>query len=110
MEKYWFAQDLGTAGHLTPVVRCMLQRIVADPGLRALFIDVFSHRVPPSAVLSPSRLLAAAGTLLREGDISRPDVLREVGTIVAREYRRKRLARSPRYEAVPAPARGEAGP
>ena len=109
MEKYWFAQDLGTAGHLTPVVRCMLQRVVADPGLRALFIDVLSHRVRPSAVLSPSCLLAAAGTLLREGDASRLDVLHEVGTIVAKEYRRKRLARKPRYEPAPA-AGGGAGP
>jgi 2-polyprenyl-6-methoxyphenol hydroxylase-like FAD-dependent oxidoreductase len=100
-EKYWFAYDLGRAGPVTPVVRTMLQRIIADPRRLAQFVDIFSHRVKPSSVLSPPRLLATAAGLAWRGP-RRAEVLREVRGIVAEDLRRRRLATNPVFEKTPA--------
>jgi flavin-dependent dehydrogenase len=95
-EKYWFAQDLGTGGALPEVLAELLRRLDAK-GRFGDFVDVFNHRLRPSKVLTPPRLLAAAGSLLRRGDVDRRQVVRDVRTAVASEIRRQRLNRRPQY-------------
>jgi 2-polyprenyl-6-methoxyphenol hydroxylase-like FAD-dependent oxidoreductase len=96
-EKYWFAQDFGRGG-ATPAVFVEMARRLHEQGRFSQLIDVFNHRRRPSTLLSPARLLGAAGRLsLRSGTHSRRQVMNETREILSREMQRRRLNRRPVY-------------
>jgi flavin-dependent dehydrogenase len=107
-EHYWFATDLGKAGPL-PTVLPEVVRGLDSQGKASLMLDVQNHRVKPSNVLTPPRLLGAtARALVRRGS-DRRTILRDVGARLREEIRRRRLNRRPDYSA-PAEAAADAGP
>ena len=65
-------------------------------------LEVTSNRAQPSQVLSPPRLLGATGRLLARPGGDRRRVLREVGTLLREDTRRRVRNRRPAY--VPPPA------
>jgi flavin-dependent dehydrogenase len=98
-EHYWFAVDTGKAGPLPLVVPEITRRLVQQ-GKSDQLIDIFNHRVSPSEVLTPQRLLGATGRLLRRGGCDRRQVLREVRGLIAEDIQRQRLNKHPEYVAA----------
>jgi flavin-dependent dehydrogenase len=105
-EHYWFGSDIGSAGPVPAAMPEMIRRLHAR-GELDLLLNIQCHRVKPSRVLTPPRLLAATGRVLagRPGDRLR--VLRELGMLLTREARHRWLNRRPAY--APAGA-ADAGP
>jgi len=99
IEMHWFAADLGAAGPMPPVVVEMLDQLCASADGRRQFLDLFNHRMQPTTLLTPPRLLAATGRLLRRGDQQRREVLSGTLSIGRAEIGRRRLVRKPHYEA-----------
>src|SRR5439155_15351640 len=95
-EHYWFANDLGAAGPLPAVVREVLARLRAQ-GKAELALEINNHRLRPSQLLTPGRLLGATGRALLHERGRRLDVLHEVGDLVAREVHRRRLRWRPEH-------------
>ena len=104
---YWLATDMGKAGRV-PAVLPEIGRRLAEQGKIDLYIDLFTHRVMPSQVLTPPRVLGATGRLLARPGRDRRALLREVAALVAEDTRRKRLNRRPAYAA--AGVASDAGP
>ncbi|HWH33976.1 MAG TPA: NAD(P)/FAD-dependent oxidoreductase [Acidimicrobiales bacterium] len=95
-EMAWFAGDLGRDGTVPPVLVEILTSLAGKDDLDP-FLEIFSHRVAPSEVLTPPRLLAATARLLARGDHPRRQTLRQTRDIVTRDVRRQRLNRHPAY-------------
>jgi len=96
-EHYWLACDMGAAGAV-PVVLPELMRRLLDQGRIGSFLDLLTHRSRPSHVLTPPRILAATGRLLARPGVERGALMREVGSLVANNARRRRLNRRPLYQ------------
>lgn len=96
-EMHWFASDLGKAGTLSAPVSEMLRPLARDPELLRAWVDILNHRIAPSDVLTPARLLSATARLLRTGAHSRGDVMRDTWRLVAEQVRRKWLNRHPSF-------------
>jgi 2-polyprenyl-6-methoxyphenol hydroxylase-like FAD-dependent oxidoreductase len=105
---YWFATDLGDSGEVPLVVPEILGRLHAR-GRVGLLFDIQNHRVKPDQVLTPPRLLGAAGRLLLRNGTERARLLREVGALVADDMRRRRINKRPVF-AESTPATSDAGP
>ena len=101
-ERYWFAADLGAAGRL-PAVLPEIIRELNERGDGGSVLEVTSNRAQPSEVLTPPRLLAATGRLLARPGADRRRVLRETGTLLREDTRRRVRNRRPAY--APPPAR-----
>jgi 2-polyprenyl-6-methoxyphenol hydroxylase-like FAD-dependent oxidoreductase len=101
-EMAWFAHDLGRGGPVPPVVVELVRQVVGDPVQADRFFDVLNHRVRPSEILSPARLLAATARLLRRGEPARARVLEDTKDIVVQDVRRRWLNHRPRYGSAPA--------
>jgi 2-polyprenyl-6-methoxyphenol hydroxylase-like FAD-dependent oxidoreductase len=102
-EMHWFAHDLGAAGPVPVVFAEIVRGLAREPdGLRRA-VDVFNHRVRPSALLTPRRLAAAARRALLAGH--RPGaVMAEVRDVAREEARRRWRNHRPRYvEEAPVP-------
>jgi 2-polyprenyl-6-methoxyphenol hydroxylase-like FAD-dependent oxidoreductase len=95
-EHYWLACDMGAAGTTPAVLPELMRRLLAQ-GKIELFLDLLTHRTKPSQVLTPPRLLGAAGRLLARRGCDRRGLLREVGSLIAADAHRKRLNRQPAY-------------
>lgn len=95
-EMAWFAGDLGRGGRVPPVLVEILTSL-HEHGDFDEFLEVFSHRVAPSAVLTPPRMMAATSRLLARGDAPRSQILRQTKDIITQDVRRKRLNRKPAY-------------
>jgi flavin-dependent dehydrogenase len=106
-ERYWFAADLGAAGRL-PAVLPEIIRGLSARGTAAAVLEVTSNRARPSEVLTPPRLLAATGRLLARPGVDRRRVLRETGTLLREDTRRRVRNRRPVY--APAATVRVAGP
>jgi pimeloyl-ACP methyl ester carboxylesterase/2-polyprenyl-6-methoxyphenol hydroxylase-like FAD-dependent oxidoreductase len=106
-EHYWLATDLGKAGLAPAVLPEIAQRLYEQGNLDS-FLDLFNHQSTPSKVLTPPRLAGATARLLPRRGCDRRALLGEVGTLIAEDVRRKRLARYPHY--VPLQASVDAGP
>jgi flavin-dependent dehydrogenase len=104
-EHYWFATDLGLPGTL-PAVVPVIGRRMYERGDFGKFMNIQNHRVKPSDVLTPPRLLGGTGRLLARKGTDRLRVLREVGEILGRDMKRRWLNRRPVY----AGSGGDAGP
>ena len=95
-EMAWFAGDLGRAGPVPPVLVEILAELVGNGEVNS-FLDVFNHRAKPSDVLTPSRLAAATGRLLKRREHKRSHILRQTKDMVAEDLRRQRLDKHPAY-------------
>ncbi len=93
---YWLATDLGKGGSMPTVLPEMQKRLLGQ-GKIDIVTDLFTHRSRPSHVITPPRLLGATGRLLARPGCERRKLLREVGTLIAEDLRRKRLDRRPVY-------------
>jgi flavin-dependent dehydrogenase len=95
-EHYWLAYDLEDAGAV-PAVLVELLRGLQRRERAGLFFDLLNHRVRPTQVLTPPRLLGATTRLLAGGRVKRGALLSELGTLGGQELRRRRLNRRPAY-------------
>jgi flavin-dependent dehydrogenase len=95
-EHYWFATDMGMAGSVPRVAPEMVRRMHAR-GEFGRFMNIQNHRIKPSRMLTPPRLLAATARLLARRGTDRRGVLREVAGLLTQEARRRRLNRRPAY-------------
>lgn len=100
-EHYWLATDLGKGGPMPAVLPELVKRLV-EKGEVASFLDLFNHRSTPSKVVSPPRVLGATGRLLKRPGSNRRAIISEVGELIARDMRHKRLNRRPAYIAASA--------
>jgi flavin-dependent dehydrogenase len=97
-EMAWFASDLGRGGTVPPVLVELLHGLKSDPDMVERWFDVLNHRARPSAILTPARLMAATGRLLKRGEPAPARVLRDTREIVAQDLSRRWLNHRPRYE------------
>jgi flavin-dependent dehydrogenase len=91
-EYYWFGCDQGAAGPIPLVVPEFIRGLKNKSDI----LEITNHRLKPTQVLKPPRILAAAGRALRKGQRRR--VIREFTEQAKAETERRRLNRRPRYE------------
>jgi flavin-dependent dehydrogenase len=103
-EHYWLAYDLEEAGAVPAVLVEMMRRL-QQQGRAGMFFDVLNHRARPSQVLTPPRVAGASARLLARRGTARRALLAEVGSLGAREARRRWLNARPAY--APADDAGE---
>jgi hypothetical protein len=65
-EHYWIANDFEDPGHVPSVLVEVLRRL-QQQGKAELFFEVLNHRIRPSRVLTPPRVLRAVAHLLATG-------------------------------------------
>jgi flavin-dependent dehydrogenase len=106
-EHYWLACDMGAAGAVPAVLPVVMRRLL-EQGRIGLFLDLLTHRSKPSQVLTPLRVLGATGRLLARSGIDRRALLRQVGSLIVEDARRRRLTRRPSWLA--AESQPDAGP
>ncbi len=93
-EHYWIANDFGQSGVL-PAVLTEIVRRLNDQGKAGTFLDLLNHRVKPSQLLAPARLLGAiARLMLREGG-GRRAILHEVARLAGEEAHHRFLNHRP---------------
>ena len=95
-EHYWLAYDLEQAGAVPTVVVEVLRGLRRE-GRAGLFFDVLNHRVRPSGVLTPPRVLGASARVLARRGTDRGAFIAELGSLGAREARRRWLNAKPAY-------------
>jgi 2-polyprenyl-6-methoxyphenol hydroxylase-like FAD-dependent oxidoreductase len=106
-EHYWLANDLGQSGTV-PAVLSEIVRRLNEQGKAGSFLDLLNHRVKPSQILTPARLLGATGRLVVRQRGRRRAILREVAALASQDARRRWLNRRPAYAAAePSPANSE---
>jgi flavin-dependent dehydrogenase len=93
-EHYWFANDLGSVEPL-PAVLPEVLGLLESEGKASLVLEINNHRLKPSQLLTPGRLLRATARAL--GGKHRRQILAQVPALLGRELRRRRLQRRPRY-------------
>lgn len=94
-EMHWFCSDLGAAGPVPAPLLEMVRAFASQPNGLDPWFDILSHRLPPSDVLTPGRLLGATARLLGSGSAPRTMVARQTWAMVANELRRRRLRKRP---------------
>lgn len=87
-EHYWIASDFEDPGNVPPVLVEVLRRL-QQRGKAEGFFDVLNHRIRPSRVLTPPRVIGAVARLLAKGDIDRRALLSEVAQLGARDMGRR---------------------
>ena len=95
-EHYWLAYDFEEAGAVPALLVEILRRL-QQQGKGWMFFDVLNHRVRPSSLLTPPRALGASTRLLARPGTDRRALLAELGSLGAREVRRRWLNRRPAY-------------
>ncbi len=99
-EHYWLAYDLEEAGAV-PAVLVEILRGLQREGKAGLFFELLNHRARPSQVLTPARVLGAGTRLLARRGSDRRALLAELGSLGARDMRRRRLNARPAYAPGP---------
>lgn len=94
---YWFAVDLQRCGDIPPIVVEMMRQLARTPAGRQRFWDCFLQRRTPPEVFTPLRLARAVGSLVGP---SRGAALGQAREMMREEMIRRRLARSPVFEAA----------
>jgi flavin-dependent dehydrogenase len=108
-EHYWLAYDLEEAGTV-PAVLVEILRGLQRQSKGALFFDVLNHRVRPSGVLTPPRVLGASARGLTRRGADRRALVAELGGLGAREVRRRWLNARPAYAPDARPGEVEVAP
>lgn len=96
-EHYWLAYDFEEAGTV-PAVLVEVLRGLQRHDNAGVFFDVLNHRIRPSRVLTPPRVLAANARLLTRRGNDRRALLAATRTLAAREAHRRWLNARPAYE------------
>jgi flavin-dependent dehydrogenase len=96
-EMAWFAGDFGRAGAVPPVLVEILHGLSGDDADIDRFLNVLTHRVRPSQILTPARLVGATARLVRRGDRPRRQVLAQTRQIMMDDLTRRWLNHRPRY-------------
>lgn len=104
---HWFAHDLGAAGPVPIVFGGIVRGLAREPDGLSRAVDVFNHRVEPSELLTPRRLLVAAGRAVASRRHRPGAVLDEVREVAGREVRRRWHNRYPLYATAPPVHRGD---
>jgi hypothetical protein len=86
-----------------PSVLVEILRGLQRTGNAGLFFELLNHRARPSQVLTPARALGAGARLLAKRGSHRRALLAELGTLGARDMRRRRLNARPVYAPGPQP-------
>jgi len=94
-EMHWFCSDMGAAGPVPQPFLEMVRAFASRPNGLDPWFDILNHRLAPSEVLTPVRLLAATARLLRQGSVPKAKVLRETWKMTANDVHRKRLRKRP---------------
>jgi flavin-dependent dehydrogenase len=97
-EHYWLAYDFEEAGSV-PVVLVEILRGLQRQGKAWQFFDVLNHRIRPSRLLTPPRVLGASARLLARDTGGRRALLAELGALGAQDLRRRLHNRRPVYAA-----------
>ena len=105
-EHYWAGADFGRAGPVGQIFSAAIERLSAE-GDTGRFLELLSHRVRPSELLTPGSLLRVTGGLLRRPG-QRRAVLGELRTLVGQQVRRHWVNRHPVF-APAAPTVADAG-
>ncbi|MGH9284362.1 MAG: NAD(P)/FAD-dependent oxidoreductase [Acidimicrobiales bacterium] len=109
-EMHWFAADLGAAASSPAVVVELMQRLTAARGGTARLVDVLNHRMAPSGVMTPRRLVGAGAGLMLDRRQPVRAVAADMWALVGQDLRRRRLNRHPDWEPAQPPLRtGERG-
>jgi flavin-dependent dehydrogenase len=95
-EHYWLATDLGKSGAV-PVILGEIVRGLIEHDEVDKFLELLNHRVKPSEVVTPPRLIGAIGRLMRRRAGERGAILREVAGLTADEAHRRWLNHRPAY-------------
>jgi flavin-dependent dehydrogenase len=103
-EHYWFANDLGATGPMPEVLQAVLRHLHAQ-GNASLALEINNHRLRPSELATPARLMRATASALAQRGGHRLEILREVGGLLTQEVHRRRLSRWPEYGSTPPPGR-----
>jgi 2-polyprenyl-6-methoxyphenol hydroxylase-like FAD-dependent oxidoreductase len=98
-EHYWLAYDFEEAGAV-PAVLVEILRGLQRRGEAGRFFDVLNHRLRPSQLLTPPRVLGASTRLLTSGRVDRGTLLRKLGALGAQDMRRRWRNRRPVYAAT----------
>jgi 2-polyprenyl-6-methoxyphenol hydroxylase-like FAD-dependent oxidoreductase len=99
-EMAWFAGDFGRAGPVPPVLVEILRRLSEDDADVDRFLDVLTHRVRPSQILTPARLVGATARLVRRGQQPRREIVAGTREIMVEDLRRRWRNHRPRYATV----------
>lgn len=91
---YWFAQDMGRAGAVSPVTAQLLRQL--STGHSHELRDLLTRRREPAKTLSGARLLTATVRLL--AGPARGLAVQEAHGLVALDRARRRVERRPHYE------------
>jgi flavin-dependent dehydrogenase len=98
-EHYWLAYDLEEPGPV-PAVLVEMLRALQRQGKAGLFFELLNHRVRPSQLLTPPRVIGASARLLASGRTQRGALLRKLGALGAQDLRRRWRNRRPVYAAA----------
>ncbi len=111
-EMHWLAADLGSSAPMAPVAAELVARLASTPEGTAALVDVFSHRLAPSAAMSLRRLGGAAASLVRSHRLPARAAARDVAALARQDLGRRARRPFPHYEPPgPAPpAVAEVGP
>jgi deazaflavin-dependent oxidoreductase (nitroreductase family) len=104
-EHYWLANDMSESGAV-PAVLVEIVRRLNEQGKVGTFLDLLNHRIRPSQLLTPARLLGATARVMTNERGRRRAILREVGDLLGREARRRWLNHRPAYAASEQPVAG----
>jgi flavin-dependent dehydrogenase len=95
-QHYWFANDMSESGAV-PAVLVEIVRRLNEQGNAGRFLDLLNHRIRPSQLLTPARVLGATARVMTHERGRRRANLREVGGFLGRETRRRWLNHRPAY-------------
>ena len=98
-EHYWLAYDLEEAGSVPPVLVEILRGLQRQ-GKAWQFFDVLNHRIRPSRLLTPPRVIGATRRLLTGGTVDRRALLGELRALGMQDLGRRLRNRRPRYAAA----------
>jgi 2-polyprenyl-6-methoxyphenol hydroxylase-like FAD-dependent oxidoreductase len=95
IQHYWFANDIGKRGPISPVLLEILRGVARDEQLRQDFLDIFIHRVRPRDLFGFTALTSATIRMLLDAR-KRTGALPEALHLVREELGRRRQNLRPR--------------
>jgi flavin-dependent dehydrogenase len=95
-EHYWLANEFEKPGTV-PEVLTEVVRKLHEKGQAGQFFDVLNHRIKPSQLLTPARLLGAVGRLMAKGGVNRRALLGETASLAGEDLNHRWLNRRPAY-------------
>jgi flavin-dependent dehydrogenase len=95
-EHYWYAALLGDGGRAPAAVQELL-RALHEQGKLGLLLDIQNHRMQPSKVITPPRILRATARTLAQRKGERVKIVRDVAAVAADDVRHRLLNRRPSY-------------